>query len=182
MSTFTKEPHTAPKQNMYKAIVCSNFKPLSHTPSYRNRGFSMVELSVVLVILLILASIAVPNYNKYVVRARQNEARTYLLTFFYTFRARFAETGSYLCNGLCGFVPPDTSPRRYMYRAGIDTLPRSAAFNTDTCASFGSPSPTKSANIFRVSATANIDNDTFCDIMSITHTGRLESIQNDALQ
>src|SRR6185295_14351698 len=69
-------------------------------------GFTLVELMVVIAIIALTATIALPNYNKIVARSRQAEART-ALSAIYTVEKSFAastETGSYTdCLGPIGF-------------------------------------------------------------------------------
>ena len=57
------------------------------------KGFSLVELMVVVAIIGILAAIAIPNYQKFQRRARQTEAKT-MLASMYTVQTTFiAEYG-----------------------------------------------------------------------------------------
>ena len=53
-------------------------KPLP--AAFRDRGgFTMIELIIVVAIITILASFAVPNYNSYVVRANRAAAKQFIL-------------------------------------------------------------------------------------------------------
>lgn len=54
-------------------------------------GFSLVELMVVVAIIGILASIAIPSVNKYMAKARQSEAKTNLSSLYTAEKAFFAE-------------------------------------------------------------------------------------------
>jgi type IV pilus assembly protein PilA len=54
-------------------------------------GFSLVELMVVVAIIGILASLAIPSVGKYMAKARQSEAKTQLASLYTAEKAFFAE-------------------------------------------------------------------------------------------
>lgn len=58
-------------------------------------GFSLVELMVVVAIIGVLASIAVPSINKYISKARQTEAKTQLSALYTSEKAFYAEYTTY---------------------------------------------------------------------------------------
>src|SRR3989338_7313359 len=66
------------------------------------KGFTLTEVLLVVVILSILASMALPNYNKTVERARARDATTNLMAIHAANRIFFTETGQYWPNGLPG--------------------------------------------------------------------------------
>ena len=51
----------------------------NYAPRRRNRGFTLVELIVAMVILSILAAIAIPSYSQYVLKSHRTEAKAALM-------------------------------------------------------------------------------------------------------
>lgn len=59
----------------------------------KNEGFSLIELMVVVAIIAILASFAIPQYQSFQARARQKEGLTLLNSYYVAAKATEAEMG-----------------------------------------------------------------------------------------
>lgn len=59
-----------------------------------NKGFSLIELMVVVAIIAILASFAIPQYQTFQSKARQKEGLTMLNSFYVAAKATEAEQGA----------------------------------------------------------------------------------------
>jgi type IV pilus assembly protein PilA len=71
-----------------------------------NKGFSLVELMVVVAIIGVLATLAIPNIQKYIAKSRQSEAKTNLSTVYTSEKAFFAEYSIYDTRfGAIGYIP-----------------------------------------------------------------------------
>jgi len=83
------------------------------------RGFSLVELMVVVAIIGVLAAIAVPSINKYLAKARQTEAKTQLSSLYTSEKAFYAEYTAY--HGMFGAI--GYSPQGELrYNVGFTTI------------------------------------------------------------
>ncbi|WP_413944337.1 type IV pilin protein [Bdellovibrio sp. HCB-162] len=79
---------------------------MSFSSRNSQRGFSLVELMVVVAIIGILAAIAIPSVNKYMAKARQSEAKTNLASLYTAEKAFFSEYNIYDSRfGAVGYVP-----------------------------------------------------------------------------
>jgi prepilin-type N-terminal cleavage/methylation domain-containing protein len=106
------------------------------------KGFTLVELMIVVAIIGILASIAIPNFQKYQARARQREANIALGGMYTALRSFSAEYSTFTaCLRQAGFAPENSngnsqaaSAARYYY-TGFASLTL-----TSTCGSLGNQS------------------------------------------
>lgn len=61
----------------------------------KHNGFSLIELMVVIAIMALLAMIAVPNFNRFLAKAKRAEAYMNLSSLYAAEKAYFAEHGTY---------------------------------------------------------------------------------------
>jgi prepilin-type N-terminal cleavage/methylation domain-containing protein len=80
-----------------------------------SRGFTLVELMIVVAIVGLLASIAIPNFQYMIGKARQAEAKGYLASIYETEQGFFGENNTFTyCLEEAGFEPDAQSQRYYM--------------------------------------------------------------------
>lgn len=83
----------------------------------RNRGFTLIELMIVVAIIGILAAIAIPNFLKFQARSKQSEAKTNLKALYTAQKSFFSEKDRYsMFANEIGFAPERGN--RYGYVVG----------------------------------------------------------------
>ncbi len=133
------------------------------------RGFTLIELMIVVAVLGLIAAIAVPNYLRYMAKSRQGEARVNLAAIFVSELSYFGEFSQFGAFNQTGWAVA-SSTNRYAYRVGAgvtvgqDLIPPGIGLdpgdNTIIAADIsGAPSPG-----FTATATANLDGDGFIDM------------------
>ena len=83
----------------------------------KQRGFTLIELMIVVAIIGILAALAIPNFLRYQTKSRQSEAKTNLAAAFMAETAFLAEHSYYGNFSQIGFALAGKG-NRYTYRSG----------------------------------------------------------------
>jgi type IV pilus assembly protein PilA len=159
------------------------------------KGFTLIELMIVVAIIGILAAIAIPNFIKFQARSKQSEAKSNLKAMFTAERAYYQEKDTYsaLVNSI-GFTPERGN--RYTYDlAGTTWQDRTTSVasqvSTETgieadtfkwgstngisavqAAEFTGEVQQGNTGNFAGTASGNIDNDTTLDQWSISSDSR----------
>ena len=79
----------------------------------QKRGFTLIELMIVLGIIAILASIAIPSYNEYVRRSQLTEATNNLAAFRVKMEQYYQDNRTYLNGAACGATTPSATEAKY---------------------------------------------------------------------
>jgi type IV pilus assembly protein PilE len=121
-------------------------------------GFTLIELMITVAIVAILASIAIPSYSRYVLRANRGEAKTVLLEASQFMERNFTEANTYQKNaaGADIALPATQSPKTGTIKYSI---------------SFADGSPTQSAFTLRAIPQGGQTNDE-CGTLTLNSLGQ----------
>ena len=128
------------------------------------KGFTLIELMIVVVIIGILAALAIPRFMRATTKSKQSEAKMILKQIYTMQHAYRQEYDAYCCNGASatagGSIPV----------LGIDVMVNARYTYTMVAA----------ANTFTATAAGNLDDDGTVDTWTIDQAGTLTCTINDA--
>jgi len=127
------------------------------------RGFTLIELMIVVVVIAILAAIAYPSYTDYISRSRRTDAKSALTTAAQAMEKFYTERMTY--NGaVIGTIAPTSSPDGF-YDISFDTDPV-----TGTCSATALTNTNPNAFKLCATPTGRQASDR-CGIFSLSNTG-----------
>jgi prepilin-type N-terminal cleavage/methylation domain-containing protein len=132
-----------------------------------NKGFTLIELMIVVVIIGILAALAIPRFMRSTTKSKQSEAKQLLKQVYTMQHAYRQEFNSYCLNGVSAsaLLPVGFA------RIGVDVGASARYLYVMTAA----------PNTFFCLATADLDDDATIDTWRIDDTGTLSCTIDDSI-
>jgi len=87
------------------------------------KGFTLIELVIVVVILAILATIAIPSYREYVIRGHRRAAQAAMLEIATQQRQYFVANRAFATAGELGYALPPEVDEFYDFDIDLDAGP-----------------------------------------------------------
>ncbi len=135
---------------------------------HRNsKGFTLIELMIVVVIIGILAALAIPRFMRSTTKSKQSEAKQLLKQVYTMQRAYRQEFNAYCLNGVAASSAAPTG----FAQIGVDVM--ATARYTYTMAA--------AADAFTCTASGNLDDDAALDEWTINETGALICTSDDSV-
>ncbi len=144
------------------------------------KGFTLIELMIVVAIIGILAAIAIPNFLKFQAKSKQSEAKTNLKGIYTAETGYFGENNSYGTFNAANWEP--VGKARYRYTLGTAAEDKGDMTLTVQAGQWtlnGGAAPAQVANAFTAGAQGNVDSDTDYDAWEINDANVLLNAFND---
>ena len=147
------------------------------------KGFTLIELMIVVAIIGILAAIAIPDFLKFQAKAKQSEAKQNLGAIFTTQISYFGEANTF-GYGINCFTDIAWSPEGatlYSYFCDGQTISNRKGGTGTSGSPPTTPGPVVGSDDtgFTMGATGNIDNDSYIDEWTVDDAKHLINGHND---
>ena len=135
----------------------------------RQRGFTLIELMIVVVIIGILAALAVPRFMRATTKSKQSEGKQ-ILKQIYTMERTYRQENNTYFAGTASAAAPN----------GLVTIGVEVGVNALYVYVVAAGDSGSILDSFTATATANLDDDAAIDTWTIKETGVLTCSINDA--
>ena len=143
------------------------------------KGFTLIELMIVVAIIGILAAIAIPNFLRFQAKSKQSEAKTNLGGIFTAETAYFAEKNVFANLGTISWAPVGTPKYRYTTGAGTDQGDLGVTLAAWVTATPAVPATTPPS--FTAGAQGSVDTDALNDQWTINDVRDLKNYVDDVI-
>jgi type IV pilus assembly protein PilA len=100
---------------------------------HSRRGFTLVELMIIVAVIGLLSAIAIPNFMRYAARSKQTEAKSNLKAAFTTQRSQFQESDKYQTSvRVLNFSPERGNRYYYAFNAAPASVENRSTVNVVT--------------------------------------------------
>lgn len=148
------------------------------------KGFTLIELMIVVAIIGILAAIAIPNFMRFQAKSKQSEAKTNLGAIGTTAEAYRAEHDTYVTVAFTDLGWKEQGQCRYGYwwnNANYECATKNYAA-ADVCpTTVAAPATATTEGDFTDGATGNVDKDAYCDYWTDNDSRILRNDLNDVV-
>jgi type IV pilus assembly protein PilA len=145
------------------------------------KGFTLIELMIVVAIIGILAAIAIPNFLRFQAKSKQSEAKTNLGGIFTAETAYFAEQNAFANLGTISWAPVGTAKYRYTTDAAGGTGDMGATLTFDGWVTATPIIAATTPPAFTAGAQGNIDTDALLDQWTINDVRDLRNYADDVI-
>ena len=145
------------------------------------KGFTLIELMIVVAIIGILAAIAIPNFLKYQAKSKQSEAKTNLKGIFTSEQSYMAEKNTFGDFATVNFAPAGdwVATKYYAFQVDSTEGPKGNAASVAAYDETGIAAASGfTASAFSCGACGNLDADAGLDLWSINEQN---SLSNDVV-
>jgi len=134
----------------------------------KNKGFTLIELMIVVAIIGILAAIAIPNFLSFVSKTRRSEVKSNLTAIYKSEISYFGENDTFSPSfAVIRWIPMGNA--YYTYTLGFEEWGKDNTANPKPA----SVAPVASDNAFLAYGWGNIDSDSVVDIWTIDERNNL---------